>query len=328
MAATPHRIAGPARHRIHDSRRAWREAKWFYIFISPWLLGLICLSVIPLGAGFLISLSNFDGYNLSTIKFVGLQNYIRAFSDQNAAFALQRTILFTAINVPLTLTVSFCLALALTQRIYARSVFRTLFYLPSIIPTVAVAWIWKLLMDNNIGLVNGMIGYVMPGEMVRWLTDYSTLVLILLSLWINTGSAMVIFLAGLQNVPRELEEAALIDGATLPQMFRLITLPLVTPVIFYQLILNVIFSLQVLVEPMLLGESVRGIGTGLDSLPTRDNYLYMVHTFQQIFTYQRFGYGSALLWLLFVLILGLTLLVFRTSRHWVYYEVEQEGNQP
>jgi multiple sugar transport system permease protein len=136
----------------------------------------------------------------------------------------------------------------------------------------------------------------------------------------------VIFLAGLQGVPRELEEAALIDGANVFQMFRAITLPLLTPVIFYQLILSVIFSLQVLVEPILLGGT--STGSSIGTMPPRPNYMYMVHTYNQIFINQRFGYGSALLWLLFMIILLLTLLIFRTSRYWVYYEVEQEQPRP
>ena len=304
--------------------RARREMLWFYSFILPWLLGFIGLSVIPLAAGFLISLSNYNGYNLNTVRLVGLQNYVRAFSDPNTSYALGRTVVFTTISVPLNLTASFCIAVMLNQRVYGRGIFRTLFYIPSIIPAVAVGWIWKLMMDANTGLVNGVINVVFPDTVVRWLTDYPTLVLIMLSLWVSIGGTMIVFLAGLQNVPRELEGAALIDGATAPQMFRLITIPLVTPVIFFQLILSLIGSLQVLVEPILLAGQPRG--EGLSATPPRANYLYMVHTFDQIFANQRYGYGTALLWLLFVLILSLTLIVFRTSRYWVYYEVAQEGD--
>ena len=322
-AATPSSVVGKRRAR-RDSR-ARREARWFYFFITPWLLGFIFLSLIPLILGFLTSVSNYTGLNLRTLRFVGLANYLRAFNDRNALFALQRTITFTAITVPLNLTISFCIALMLTQQIRARGLFRTLFYLPSIIPIVAVAWIWKLMMDQNFGLVNALISMVVPGTAVRWLTDYPTVVLIILSIWISTGGAMIIFLAGLQGVPKELEEAALIDGANVFQMFRSITLPLVTPVVFYQLVLSIIFSLQILVEPILLGGTSSGSSMG--TMPPRPNYMYMVHTYNQIFINQRFGYGSALLWLLFVMILALTLIVFRTSRYWVYYEMEQEGTR-
>jgi multiple sugar transport system permease protein len=308
--------------RAGGGRRARREAISFYLFISPWLVGFICLSLFPLVLGFLTSLTNYNGYNLNTVGFVGLANYVRAFHDRNAGYALGRSIRFAALQVPLNLTISFCLALLLNQQIVARGALRTLFYLPSIIPLVAVAWIWKLMMDQNFGLVNALISFVVPGKAIRWLSDYPTGVLIMLSTWIGTGGALIIFLAGLQGVPRELEEAARIDGANMFHVFRAITLPLMTPVVFYQLILSIIFSLQVLVEPILLGGTSSGSSIG--TMPPRPNYLYMVHTYNQIFINQRFGYGSALLWLLFAMILLLTLLVFRTSRYWVYYEIDQE----
>lgn len=307
--------------------RARREARSFYLFISPWLLGFVCLSLFPLIFALLISFTNYDGLNLGSVKFLGLGNYLRALQDRNALFALQRTASFALMSVPLNLLCSFCIALMLTsERLRGRGVFRTLFYLPSIIPIVATVWIWRLIMDGNFGLVNGLLSLIRQGTAVAWLVDYPTMVLVLMSLWIGTGGAMIIFMAGLQGVPRELEEAALIDGASLFQMFRAITLPLVTPVVFYQLILGIIFSLQILIEPILL----TGIGNTnglMTTIPPRPNYMYMVHVYNQIFSNQRFGYGAALLWLLFLLTLALTLIVFRTSRYWVYYEVEQEGAQ-
>jgi multiple sugar transport system permease protein len=311
--------------RARRSSRAQREARWFYLFISPWLLGFVCLSLFPLLFALFISFTNYDGLNLTSLKFLGLGNYLRALQDRNAIFALQRTAIFALMSVPLNLLVSFCIALVLTrERLRAHGVFRTLFYLPSIIPIVAAVWIWRLIMDRNFGLVNGVLSLIRPGTAVAWLVDYPTMVLIILSLWISTGGAMIIFMAGLQGVPKEFEEAALIDGANVFQMFRAITLPLVTPVVFYQLILGIIFSLQVLIEPILL----TGIGNTnglMTTIPPRPNYLYMVHVYNQIFSNQRFGYGAALLWLLLLLTLALTLIVFRTSRYWVYYEVEQEG---
>jgi multiple sugar transport system permease protein len=324
MTALPRPNTKPS-GRGRRGSRARHEARWFYLFIGPWLLGFVCLSLFPLIFALFISFTNYDGLNLATVKFLGLGNYLRALQDRNAIFALQRTATFTLMSVPLNLLSSFCIALLLTrERLRARGVFRTLFYLPSIIPIVAVVWIWRLIMDRNFGLVNGVLSMIRPGTAVAWLVDYPTMVLIIMSLWIGTGGAMIIFMAGLQGVPKELEEAALIDGANVFQMFRSITLPLVTPVVFYQLILGIIFSLQILIEPILL----TGIGSTnqiMASMPPRPNYMYMVHVYNQIFSNQRFGYGAALLWLLFLLTLALTLIVFRTSRYWVYYEVEQEG---
>jgi multiple sugar transport system permease protein len=308
--------------RPHSSRKV----RWFYLFISPWLVGFIALTVIPMVAALLMSFTNFDGLNLSTLRFVGLQNYANVLNDSDAWFALRRTLVFTLLNVPLNLIVALSLALLLTSRIFAQGVFRTLFYIPSIIPIVAVAWIWKLMMDNNFGLVNAVLDTLVPGTYVRWMTEHSMFVLVMLSLWIGTGGAVVVFMAGLQGVPKELEEAARIDGANVWHVFRSITIPFLSPVIFYQLILGIIGSLQVLVQPLLLAPpQTASTGGGiLSNVPTRDTYMYMVHVYREIFAQQKLGYGSAMLWLLFVLILVLTLIIFRTSRYWVHYEVDQE----
>ncbi len=303
-------------------RRKRREIRWFYLFISPWLIGFIALAIVPIIGGLLISMTNYDGIILEDTKFVGLDNYARAFSDQDALFAIGRTFTFIAFSVPLNLVVSFSIALMLNRPFKARGIFRTLFYLPSVIPVIATIWIWRLMLDNNYGLVNGFISIIFPDVLVRWLSDYPTLVLVVISLWVGVGGSMIIFLAGLQGVPKDLEEAAQLDGAGFFQLIRTIILPLMTPIIFYQFVVSIIFSLQILVEPILLG-SGSGFGEGASSLsrvPPRDNYLFMVHTFDQIFNSRQFGYGSALIWLLFLLTLLLTFFIFWSSRYWVHYD--------
>lgn len=302
--------------------RAKREARWFYLCIAPWLIGFVLFTMVPLFAGLLISFSNYTGMNVNTVRFVGLANYARALQDPNVRFSLGRTATFAAIYVPLNIVAAFCLALALTRPIRGLGIFRTLFYIPSVVPVIASAWIWKALTNTNFGLINGVLSWYAPNTAIRWLTDYSTLVLTAMLLWASTGGTMIVFLAGLQGVPSELEDAARIDGANWLQVFRHVTIPLVTPAIFFQLIMSIIGALQVLAEPMLLAGAPGG--EGLSALPPRDNYLYMVNTYRQVFGEGRYGYGTALLWLLFVLILGLTLVVFRSSRYWVYYEVAQE----
>ena len=204
----------------------------------------------------------------------------------------------------------------LNQNIPARGGFRTLFYLPTVVPIVATVWVWKIFVDQNFGLLNAALDLVFPNTAIRWLVDYPTLVLIALTLWMGVGGGMVIFLAGLQGVPTELKDAAQMDGANRWETFRFITLPLLTPVVFFQLILGIIGSLQTLVAPMLLA------GGSLSTMPPRDNYLYLVHVYLQVFANQRFGYGTALLWLLFIVIVVLSVVVFRSSRYWVYYETE------
>ena len=307
--------ATPARFRS----RAWRETVSFYLFIGPWLIGFLALGVLPLVFGLVISLTNYDGFNLDNLKFRGLDNYTRVLDDPEVLHSLSRTLVFTGLSVPLGIAFALGLAVLLNQGIPARGVFRTLFYLPHIIPIVAIVWIWRLFTDQNFGLLNGLISVVRPDTAIRWLVDYPTYVLIVLTLWAGVGGGMVIFLAGLQGIPNELKEAARIDGASAWQVFRTVTLPLLTPVIFFQLILSIIGALQVLVAPMLMA------GSSLGASPPRDNYFYLIHVYQQVFAHQRFGYGMALLWLLFAVIVALSALVFRSSRYWVYYEVEQEG---
>jgi multiple sugar transport system permease protein len=186
---------------------------------------------------------------------------------------------------------------------------------------VAAVWIWKIFVDPAGGLVNAALGAVVPDFNVRWLVDYPTAVLALLTIWGAAGGGMVIFLAGLQGIPAELREAAMIDGASRAQVTRYITLPLLTPVIFFNLVTGIIVALQILVQPMLLSPGILGLNPG--TVPPRDNYLYVVHAYIEIFTKQLFGYGSALLWLLFAVVLGLTVLLFKSSRRWVFYGVEQ-----
>ena len=299
--------------------RAWRDTVSFYLFISPWLLGFLALTVVPLALGFAASLTNYDGYNLDNLRFRGLGNYTRAFEDPDVWHALWRTFVFSLMNVPASIALALLLAILLNGSVPGRGVFRTIFYLPHVLPIVAVIWIWRIFVDQNYGLLNGLLSLAWPDTAVRWSVDYPTQVLTGLTVWMGVGGGMVIFLAGLQGVPNELKEAAKIDGASTFQMYRAVIVPLLTPVIFFELIMTLIRSLQTLVAPMLLS------GDQLATIPSRDNYLLLVHAYQQIFAQQRYGYGLALIWMFLVVIIALTYAVFKSSRYWVYYEVEQDG---
>lgn len=307
-----------SRRRSRFRGRAWRETASFYGFIAPWLIGFVLLSVVPLVFGFAISLTNFDGLNLASIKFVALRNYQRAFQDPEAIFGLTRTAYYSLLYVPTGLVLALILAGLLNQDVRGRGVFRTLFYLPYVIPVAAGAWIWRLVADGNYGLLNALLEVVRPGTVVQWLANYATPVLVVFVVWANAGGAMIILLAGLQGIPKELREAALIDGATPLRSFFAITVPLLTPVLFFQFVMSLIKAVQAMVEPMLLIPQAMGMSV----MPPQDNRLYMTKVYFDIFTKARFGYGSALLWLLFVLVLALTIVVFATSRFWVHYEVE------
>lgn len=318
----------PARsaYAAKPGKRAWRprgrraaRTFAFYAMISPWLIGFVLLGVIPLVVGLLASFTNYDGLNVDAFKWIGTRNYSRVLQDSEAIHAFRRTMLWSALNVPIWLALSFTLALILNQSIRARGFFRTLFYLPSIVPAVGAVWAWRLLLDPNNGVVNAIISLFRPGTAILWTTDYALQSLTMIAVWQGAGVGMVIFLAGLQGIPRELEEAAYLDGASTLQSFRFITIPLMTPVIFFQLVLAIIGSLQQFALPMLLA------GGRMGSVPPRDAYFFVVHVMRQIFTFSRFGYGLALLWMLFVVIVALTLVVFRTSRYWVHYEVDIAG---
>jgi multiple sugar transport system permease protein len=307
----------------------WARARWFYVFVTPWLLGLLAFTILPVGVGFLMSFTNFTGSNFNTYKWVGVANYAEAFSqffhNGDAWYSLSRTLLFAAITIPINIGLSFFIAILLTRNIRGQGIFRTLFYLPTIIPIVAGAWIFKLLFDNNFGVVNGLLDKIVRGTFIHWMTDYSFWVLIMWSVWMGVGGALVIFMAGIQGVPTDLVDAAHIDGASPFQLFRYVTLPLVTPVVFYQFIVGIIGALQVLTQPILLAQKANA-SQGLSTVPPRENFMFLVNVYQQSFNQQRYGYGSALLWIMFVFILILTLVVTISGKYWVYYENEPEKN--
>jgi multiple sugar transport system permease protein len=302
--------------------RNQRRTLTFYLFVSPWLIGFVLLGIFPLLVGLLTSFTNYDGLNLATVKFVGLGNYARAFEDRDVSFSLVRTILWGLANLPLWLVLSFLLALILNQDVKGRGFFRTIFYLPSLIPITAAVTAWRIILEKNFGMLNASISRLTPEPVaIGWLSDYSLPGMTSIAIWGGLGYGMVIFLAGLQGIPDELKEAAQIDGANSWQVFRHITLPLMTPVIFFQLVLGLIGSFQQLNLPLL----VTKVGIAASSVPPRPIYLYMIHTYQQIFTNGRYGYGTALLWMLFIGILILTWIVFWSEKYWVYSDASERG---
>ena len=292
----------------------------FYLFTSPWLIGFIFLSIFPLIVGLLISLSNYDGLNIDTVKFVGLRNFERAFVDPDVPFSIGRTLLWLVVNLPTWMSLSFLLAIILNQNVKGRGLFRTLFYIPSVIPGVAAIAAWSILLDKNFGLLNAFIGNFRPGTAVGWMSDYALAGMAVIAIWGGLGSGMLIFLAGLQDIPDELVEAARIDGANSFQIFRHITLPLMTPIIFYQLVMGMIGAFQQLTLPLLITR----VATGLTQVPPRQAYLYMIHVYLQTFNQQRYMYGNALMWLLFIVVIAVTALVFWSAKFWVYQAGGQE----
>lgn len=302
--------------KLPKSKRLQRRTREFFAFLAPWFLGLILLGLVPIVLGFLTSLTNYDGTNIDRLKLAGgngLGNYLRAFKDSYGGFSLQRTLLWGALNLPLWMGLSFVLALILNQDVKGRGLFRTLYYLPSVIPAAAAMTAWGIIFGQNNGLLNSLISFFAPGVAVPWLTQYALQSVTAIAVWTGLGGCMVIFLAGLQNIPEELVEAARIDGANGRQIFRHVTLPLMTPVIFFVLIQGLIGAFQQITFPLIIAR--QNVQTGV---PPRSLMLYMIYTYQQIFANQRYGYGAALLWLLSIGIAILTLVVFWSQKFWVY----------
>jgi multiple sugar transport system permease protein len=304
--------------------RTGKRTLVFYTFTAPLWLGFILLGLIPMLLGVAVSFTNYDGLNLfSGMRFVGVRNYERILSDPVALESIPRTLLWAAISVPVGLMAAFILAVILNQDIRGRGVFRTIFYLPSIMPMVAVTVVWRIFLDGNYGLLNYLLGFIWPNIVIHWFTDQAFVSLLVLSVWWGMGGGMVLLLAGLQGIPEELKEAARMDGANSWQVFWGVTFPMMTPVIFFQVIIGIIGSLQSFIIPILLG--TQNYATVGAARPPDEVYFFMVRVWQLLYVEQSYGRSTAMLWVLAVIIGLLTLLVFRSSRLWVFEGEAAEG---
>lgn len=291
-------------------RQIWRNLAG-YFFISPWLVGFFVLTAIPVLAS--LGLSFTDYHVLSRrVNWVGLGNFQTMLTgDPRYWRSVKATLYYTFVSVPFRLIAALAIAMLLNQGRRLLSVYRALYYAPSVVGgSVAVAVMWREIFGSN-GLLNSLLAVVGLGGML-WLGDPRTAIwtLILLAVW-QFGSPMLVFLAGLKQVPVELYEAASIDGAGRWQRFAEITLPLLTPVIFFNLVMQTIFSFMVFTQAFI----VTG-GAPLDTTLFYSLYIYIVS-----FRYFRMGYGSAMAWVLLFIVAIFTTILFRSSRYWVHYEV-------
>jgi multiple sugar transport system permease protein len=302
------------------ARFSRHETRWAYVFLLPWLLGLVIFQAGPMVASFVLSLTDYD--LISSPHLVGLGNYARMLEDPKVARAIGNTLFYTVLHVPLAMVISLALALLL-NRITGRAAgfFRTVFYLPSMTPYVAVGVLFLFLLNGQAGLVNQFLGlFGVDGP--QWTTDPAWIKpgIVLMSLW-NLGSTTIILFAALRNVPRELYEAALIDGAGPWQRFRSVTVPMISSALFFVLIINTIASLQMFdqVYTMFFGSQIAQHSYGDAAL------FYVVYLFQQGFQFLHMGYASALAWLLFLIILLITIVQVKVGNRFVYYEAEPQG---
>jgi multiple sugar transport system permease protein len=280
-----------------------------YLFVSPWLLGLFIFTVGPVIASFWLSMTEYDIINPA--RFIGFSNY-RVLLREDPLFwqALKVTTIYTLGSVPLQLIFGFLIALLMNQKLKGISVFRTIYYLPAVISGVAVSVLWRWIFMPDVGIINILLSKIgIKGP--RWLGDPNWVLpaLIIMSLW-GVGGGMVIYLAGLQGIPTELYEAAELDGAGKWAKFRAITIPMMSPVIFFNLVMGVIGSFQTFTQAYIMTQGG----------PQNASLFYILYLYQRAFQELRMGYASALAWILFLLILICTVIIFKTSTGWVYYE--------
>jgi multiple sugar transport system permease protein len=299
VQARPRRGGGLAR------RQMWAGLG----FVSPWLIGLGLFTLFPVVASLYYSFCDYSV--LDRAHVVGFANYADLFRDELYLKSLGNTLFYAALSIPLGLVLALALALLLNSGVRGLTVYRTIFFLPALMPMVALAVLWLWIFNGEYGVLNVFLAKLhvpAPG----WLTDpkWSKPALVLLSLW-GTGQAMVIFLAGLQDVPVHLYEAADLDGATWWPKLRHVTLPMISPVLLFNGIMGIIGSLQFFAVPYIMAPNGQ---------PARSAYFYAMYLYDNAFRYLRMGYASAMAWILFIIILALTLLSLRLAARYVHYE--------
>ncbi len=291
-----------------------REAASGYALVLPWILGLVIWNLYPFAYSLYLS---FTQYNiLQPPVWIGVDNYVDMFQDNFFWSALWLTLLYAALNVPLGLIGAIGIALLLNSSNRGIGVWRTIYYLPAVLPAVAVALLWRWMLSPSSGLINFMLQpfyRLFSIEPLNWFTDPNLVLpsFVLMGMWGVFGANSVILLAGLRNIPRDLYEAAAIDGADALQRFWYVTIPMLSSTMFYNLVTGIIGSLQIFTQAFFI------------PIPRRAGTFLNVLIYQEAFTFRKMGYASAIAWFELVIILLITLLVFRSSALWVHYEAER-----
>ena len=311
-------IAAPRRRfrALRLSPLARREALWGYLFLSPWIIGFLAFVFVPMIVTFIFTFTNVNLLQAEPLRFVGLDNWQRLLSDSGTWHSLGVTLKFAALQLPVMIVVPFAVALLLNSpHLRATSLFRVLFFMPYVVPFVAGVFIWQSMLNSETGWLNGALERI-GVEGPNWLNDTGWIYpgLVLLGIW-GIGGGVIVNLAGLRAIPSELYDAARVDGAGWWAQLRNVTIPLMSPVIFYSLILSIVEVLQYFLVPLVLKN-----GNGEPGGATLFYNLYLYKTF---YTFQNMSYGSTLAWLLFGITVLVTFFVFRLSRRFVYYAGER-----
>lgn len=297
--------------------RTWRRWGLGLMFASPWLVGFLVFQAYPILISAYYSLTDFNLFQAP--RWVGLANYRLLFSDERFYKSLYNTLYMTVFGVPLSLLVALLCALALNMEVKGQPVYRALVYLPTVVPVVAATYLWRWLLNAQYGYVNQLLGLLgLPQPL--WLDDatWTKPALILMGLWL-VGGTTIIYLAALKEVPKVYYEAAALDGAGWWRRLWHITLPAISPVTLFQLIIGIIGSFQYFTQAFILGQERLNTPSGG---PEDSLLMYGLYLFQNAFVYLKMGYASAMAWILFLITLGVTLIILASSRRWVYYEGE------
>ena len=299
------------------SRLARREANWGLIFIAPWIIGFFAFTLLPMAATFIFTLTNISLDQKAPLSFVGLSNYQNLLSDPDAWGSLGVTLRFAVLALPINVFLPLFVALLLSSpHLRGSGLFRVLFFMPYVVPFVAGVLIWETMLNPADGWINEFLRVIGVSNPPDWLHDATWVYpgLVFIGVW-GIGGGTIVYLAGLRGIPSEYYDAARIDGAGYLGQLRHVTLPLLTPVIFYTLVLGVVEVLQYFLVPLVLNA-----GTGEPGGSTLFLNLYIYKNF---FTYQDLAYGSTMAWFLFVITLAITLALFGTARRWVFYAGER-----
>ncbi|RDW22194.1 spermidine/putrescine ABC transporter permease [Oceanobacillus arenosus] len=282
------------------------------LFASPWIIGFLIFQVYPIITSFYYSLTD---YNLfSAPEWVGIENYKELFGDDKFYLSLYNTVYITVFGLIPQLAFSLVMALILNMNVKGQSLYRTIYFLPTLVPVVASSLLWMWLFNSQYGLINeflGAIGLIEP----NWLLDpnWTKAAIIIMGFW-ATGTNTIMYLAALQDVPKTFYEAAEIDGANSWQKFWHITLPAISPITLFLLIIGLIGSFQTFAQAHVLGTQSQSVGG-----PENSMLFYAVYLYQNAFSFLKMGYASAMAWILFIIVLILTILIFKSSAKWVYY---------
>jgi len=287
-----------------------RREQWIgVLFAMPWILGFLVFLAYPLVSSFYYSFTSFSV--LRKPIWIGLENYREMLGDEVFRLSLKNTLAFTAGSVPLATVAAILLALLLNTRVRGMALYRTIFYVPSLVPMVALGVLWLWVFNSQYGLLNETLRRLgLPDP--AWLSDpaWAKWTLVIISIW-GTGNAMVIYLAGLQDVPQSLYEAAEMDGARWWGKTRHVTLPMISPVILFNVVMGIIGTLQTFALPYVMFPGGQ---------PARSTYFFSMYLYDNAFLYQRMGYASAMGWVMFLITLALTLLALKVSAKHVHYE--------